>query len=213
MRTLLAVALFVSCRLGVGTGADQPSESPRTLVSGRDVGEFVPQFYTRVVTGPLMNRSVCYVCRYGERPVAMVLLRKVGPELRPLLKNIDRLVEQHRGAGLRSFGVMVADETFPAVSAVQTFAFNNRVGVPLTVATEAAAGETGQNIAKDAAVTVVFYHKRHVVKRYALRADELDVEHFTPVIEALKEFAAEHAANPVPHDPETDGVAPSEPAR
>jgi hypothetical protein len=181
-----------------GPGEARAADPRAPLVSGRAVGEYVPQFYSRVVSGPLMNRSVCFVCRYGERPVVMVLARQVGPELRPLMKNIDRVVEQHRATGLRSFGVLVSDEAFPAISKVQTFAFNNRVTMPLTVGTEALAVDGGQNLHRDAAVTVVLYHKRTVAARYALRADELDVAHFTPVIERLKTFAAEHAAGTAP---------------
>lgn len=174
----------------------EPKAVPRSpsIESGRAVGDVVPQFYSRVVTGPLMNRSVCYVCRYGERPVVLVVLRQIGPELRPLLKNIDRIVEAHRAKGLRSVGVYLADQSFPAISAVQTFGFNNRIAMPLTVGTEAVATETCQNIAPAAAVTVVLYDKRRVVRKFALRAEELDVERFTPIVTALKSFAADHGA-------------------
>ena len=51
-----------------------------TLNSGRAVGEYVPTFYSRAVTGPLMNKSICYVCRNGARPVVMILMRRVEPE-------------------------------------------------------------------------------------------------------------------------------------
>lgn len=170
------------------------ASAPRAaLESGVAVGEIVPQFYSRVVTGPLMNRSTCFVCRYGERPVVMVLMRKIGPELRPLIKNIDRLVEQHRAGGLRSFGVHVSDQSFPAISSVQTFAFNTHVSLPLTVGTDAIGAESCQNLNPEATVTIIFYAKRKVIERFALRSDELDVAHFTPVIESLKTFAARHA--------------------
>lgn len=168
------------------------------LVSGRAIGERVPQFYSRVVTGPLMNRSVCFVCRYGDRPVVMVLARKMGPELRPLLRNVDRVVEQHRAGGLRSFGVLVSDQAFPAIGSVQTFAFNNRIAMPLTVGSETITDSSAQNLHADAVVTIVLYHRQTVAARFALRAEELDVAHFTPVIERLKSFAADHATSSSP---------------
>lgn len=183
--------------VGVVRGDDTTaakSIAPRTpLESGVTVGEIVPQFYSRVVTGPLMNRSTCFVCRYGERPVVMVLMRKVGPEMRPLMKNIDRLVEQHRAGGLRSFGVHVSDQSFPAISSVQTFAFNTHLSLPLTVGTDAIGAESCQNLNPEATVTIIFYAKRKVIERFAFRSDELDVAHFTPVIESLKTFATRHA--------------------
>lgn len=195
------VLLFVSPRMGsteeLTTRNKPPFGGHAALESGVAVGEIVPQFYSRVVTGPLMNRSTCFVCRYGERPVVMVLMRKVGPELRPLLKNVDRIVERHRAGGLRSFGVLVSDDAFPAISSVQTFAFNTHLSLPLTVGTEAVGAESCQNLSPDAAVTVVFYARRKVIERFALRADELDVAHYTPLVESLKSFAAERAGSDV----------------
>ncbi len=60
-------------------------ESPATVTTNSStasgkVGEEVPSFYVRTVTGPLAGKSVCYVCRHGDRPVVMVLLRELGPE-------------------------------------------------------------------------------------------------------------------------------------
>ena len=185
--------LSVNLVRGEELAAAKAFEPRAMLESGVAVGEIVPQFYSRVVTGPLMNRSTCFVCRYGERPVVMVLMRKIGPELRPLMKNIDRLVERHRAGGLRSFGVHVSDQSFPAISSVQTFAFNTHIALPLTVGTDAIGAESCQNLNPEAAVTIVFYARRKVVERFALRGDELDVAHFTPVIESLKTFATRHA--------------------
>jgi hypothetical protein len=45
------------------------------LESGPKTGSTINQFFVRAVTGPHRNRSVCYVCRYGSRPVVMVLLQ------------------------------------------------------------------------------------------------------------------------------------------
>ena len=75
------------------------------LESGLKVGEHVPSFYTRAVTGPLMNKSVCYVCRNGQRPVVMVLMRRIDAELKPLMKSLDRLVDGNRAAGLGRDGI------------------------------------------------------------------------------------------------------------
>ena len=91
-----------------------------TLQSGREVGETVPRFYVRAVTGPLANRSVCYVCRNGDRPVVMVLLRDCLPELPPLLTGLDEVIDQNRAVGLRGFGVLIAPDQQTAVSKLQT---------------------------------------------------------------------------------------------
>lgn len=171
---------------------ESPSAAVASLDSGREVGDTVPTFYSRVVTGPLMNRSVCYVCRNGNRPVIMVLLREVNPKIRPLLRNIDRIIERRRGAGVRSFGVLLSDDPFRSISTVQTFAFNARVEMPLTVATDAVAIPSCQNVHSDAAVTIVMYQKREVVSRIAFRDDELTMENFRDVVRQVQEFAGDH---------------------
>ncbi len=160
------------------------------LESGRGVGDPIPEFYTRVVTGPLMNKSVCYVCRNGTRPVVMVFVRDTSAPVQRLLRNVDILVDRHRGDGLRSFGVYLsAVPSQRDVSRVQTFAFEGRVKMPLVVAPEEVASAGQQNVHSEAAVTVVCYRNRRCEHRMALRADELDVEHLRPVLKRVLEFA------------------------
>lgn len=171
-----------------------PGEVPAMrLTSGRAVGDVVPQFYTRAVTGPFMNRSVCYVCRNGERPVVMVLLRDLNPETRRLVRNVDRIVDRHRGDGLRGFGVFLSDETRWAVSRVQTFAFEGRITTPLTVGGESVGYDDCQAVHDEAAVTVVLYKGRRVVSTLALHRDELDVPHLQHVLGEVLRFAEHHA--------------------
>ena len=85
---ILAFALVV---LAVAGGADKPP-----IRSGRNIGQAVPSFYVRAVTGPLRNKSVCYVCRNGSRPCVMVLFRNTGPALGKLLKAIDKVLHRNR---------------------------------------------------------------------------------------------------------------------
>jgi hypothetical protein len=158
------------------------------LVSGREIGDIVPSFYTRVVTGPMMNRSVCFVCRNGQRPVVMVLLRKLGPDLKPLLQEVDRLVNEHRAEGLRSFGVFISENPSDAISQVQTFAFDHKISLPLTVGGNSVGEPHCQNLSAQADATIVLYQFRRVVSRFAFRDGELkspQVEAVTQSIQAL----------------------------
>ena len=146
------------------------SAGPRT--QGPKTGAAVASFYTRAVTGPLRNKSLCYVCRNGERPVVMVLLRRIDPELQPLLKTVDRLIDKHRADGLRGFGVYFHDDSVKATSAVQTFAFDNKIAMPLTIAGETVANGT-LKVDRKAAITVVLYRKRRVVRSWTFQSGEL----------------------------------------
>jgi hypothetical protein len=180
----LVLAACVLAPLPLVMGADEPLES------GRPVGEKMPQFYVRAVTGPLMNRSVCYVCRNGERPVAMVFLRSIGPNTDALLKDLDQAVDRNRAAGLRGVGILVGDDQRDAVSKLQTLSFDNMLTLPLAVAPAQIELPTNQNLHSDADVTVVLYRKLQVESRFAFRKGELDkagIERIHAAIEALLE--------------------------
>jgi len=171
------------------------------LKSGPKVGTYMPSFYTRAVTGPLMNKSVCYVCRNGQRPVVLLLMRRVHPELKPLLKRLDRLINDNRANGLRGFGVLINSDSTKAISAVQTFAFNHKITLPLTVAGESIAAEGHQNVPDNAALTVVLYRRRKVVATYPFRAGELkptDIQHITKHIKRLMSDAADNTGDNPP---------------
>ncbi|RMG39367.1 MAG: hypothetical protein D6725_05315, partial [Planctomycetota bacterium] len=136
----LAMAVWV-CRLAAGA---------EPLQSGRAVGETVPTFYVRAVTGPLQNRSVCYVCRNGARPVVMVLLRKIDRNVPRLLQALDREIDRHRAEGLRGFVVLLEDDLRKAIPLLQTMAFDNELQLPLTTAPVAIETSACQNVHPDA---------------------------------------------------------------
>src|SRR5215471_11679796 len=88
----LAAVLWAALMVGGITlaGEEVGSSTPaaKRLQSGPRVGDKVPTFYVRAVTGPLKNKSVCYVCRNGDRPVVMLFIRQITPELKQLLRAI-----------------------------------------------------------------------------------------------------------------------------
>ena len=140
-----------------------------------------------------MNKSICYVCRNGQRPVVAGFVRSFEPKLKSLLQNIDRVVDRNRVIGLRSFTVKLGDDPFSDISAVQTFSFNNKIAMPFTVASEAVAVPSCQNIHSNAAVTVVFYRKRRVEKTFVFRKGELTTDEVRTVIQGVKDFVGESA--------------------
>lgn len=167
-----------------------PTKATRKpLVTGRQVGELVPSFYSRVVTGPLMNRSVCYVCRNGDRPVVLVLMRKTGPRVKQLLRNLDRIVDRNRAAGLRSFGVLLSSQPAKDTGALQTFSFNGKIAMPLTVTTETAGGQEFLQLPENADVSVVLYRNRRVVSSFAFRAGGPAVDEIRQVLRRAERLA------------------------
>ena len=158
------------------------------LESGPKTGSTINQFFVRAVTGPHRNRSVCYVCRYGSRPVVMVLIQKPDPKIATLLKAIDAVVDDNRVSGLRSFGVLVTNESARAVPILQTMAFDERIRMPLTAATTAIAGSSCHNLHKDAATTVILYRNQLAVRNYAFALGTIDESCLKPLLDGVKQL-------------------------
>ena len=189
-RGLTAAGYACVCACVIVGGALVGGEPVAQLVSGRAVGERVPQFFVRAVTGPLMNKSVCYVCRNGDRPVVMVLMRDVVEGVPTLLKELDQCVDQHRAVGLRGFGVLLTENQRTAISKLQTMAFDNQLSLPLTVSSTQLDAPSSQNLHPDAAVTVVLYHDQTVVTTHAFRDTELTAERIGQLMTSVKDLAA-----------------------
>lgn len=187
LRPLLPRIAFVALCLSVFV-ANAVSEETQALVSGRAVGQRVPQFYVRAVTGPQMNKSICYVCRNGDRPVVMVFLRDLVPGTAELLKELDRYVDQNRAVGLRSFGVLLSDNQVAATSKLQTLAYDNQLSIPLTMAPAQVESPDNQNLHPDAAVTVVLYNELTVTRSYAFRETEITKERIAGMMAGVREM-------------------------
>ena len=172
-RLLLSLAALGILAGGSLPGRGATTPNTKSIRSGRRVGQKVPSFYVRAVTGPLRNKSVCYVCRNGSRPCVMVLFRKLEPGLTPLLKEIDRQVDRNRASGLKGFGVLISPQPSRAISKLQTLSFDNKIGLPLTVGTDAVSAPSCQNVHPEATVTVVLYHRQRVIQTYAFRSGQL----------------------------------------
>lgn len=190
----VTAVLAISCSISHGedssalpaANSKTVPQTHRSLESGPKTGSTIHQFFVRAVTGPHRNRSVCYVCRYGSRPVVMVLIQKPDPKIATLLKAIDAVVDDNRISGLRSFGVLVTDESARAVPILQTMAFDARIRMPLTAATTAIAGSSCHNLHEDAATTVILYRNQQAVKNYPFTAGAIDERSIKPLMDGIK---------------------------
>lgn len=191
---ILACVISV-CHFRQGRAANGNSESVTAdgkadafVASGPKVGATIHPFFVRAVTGPHRNRSVCYVCRYGGRPVVMVLIQKVDPKIGALLTTLDAIIDDNRVSGLRGFGVLITDQSSRAVPILQTIAFDEKVHMPLTAATTAIAGSGGQNLHPDAATTIVLYRGQKAVDAIPLRNGQIDAKELRKIRERILKF-------------------------
>lgn len=152
--------------------ADSSTES-KPLNSGPAIGKEVPSFFVRAITGPQMNRSVCFVCRNGDRPVVMLLLRRLEAGTSAVLKAVDEFVDRRRADGLRAFGVMLSDEPSKVSPHLQTVSFDEMLSLPLGVGPEALADRDSLSVDPAASVTLVAYRDKKVVWTSAFRSAEL----------------------------------------
>jgi hypothetical protein len=171
------------------THADEASPVKRPLSkSGPKVGATIHPFFVRAVTGPHRNRSVCYVCRYGARPVVMVVMQKVDPKIGDLLTSIDEVIDKNRVSGLRGFGVLVTDDSSRAVPILQTIAFDEKVHMPLTAATTAIAGASSHNLHRDAATTIILYRNQKAVEAVPLKTGQITPKEVTRIRKRITKF-------------------------
>ena len=177
--------VVVAALLALSISDSLNAASPLAVASGPSRGQMIQSFFVRAVTGPHRNRSVCYVCRYGTRPVVMVLMQGVDPNVAALLKAIDGAVDGNRVEGLRSFGVLVTDESSTAVPILQTLAFDERIRTPLSAATTTIASSGANNLHREAATTVVLYRHHLAVESLAFKRGELTDESIEDVIDAV----------------------------
>jgi len=190
----LGLLLGVCC--ATGTAEDDATETPASANASHSFtdlqpGNRVPSFYVRAVTGPHANKSVCYVCRFQDRPVVMVVVREFSPRLNELLRSIDAVVDESRVTGLRSFVVFTATTKASEVasrsltSRVQTLGFDEKLSIPLTVAAAIDDGATRPG-ATPAAVTVVLYREQQVVSATGFGSDDLTTSRMDNLLASIR---------------------------
>ena len=184
LRVWSAVVLVLATVTTVGAdGLVSPIES--------NSSSEVPSFYVRAVTGPLAGKSVCYVCRNGDRPVVIVLLRDLGPDTAPLLKDLDRTVNRHRADGLRCFAVLLTDTPQRDAARLQTLAFDEKIDLPLTVTGEATTQGSTLAFPRDSAVSIVTYQDRRIVERFLFKSGKCDESARQSIIAASERLLEE----------------------
>jgi hypothetical protein len=171
------------------TAGGVSGELPPALKSGPEPGTTVSSFYVRAVTGSLAGKSVCYVCRNGDRPVVIVFLRDLDADATRLMKRLDATVNQHRADGLRCFVVLFSESSQKDSARLQTIAFDEKLDIPLTLATETLTGPMTRSIAAEATATVVFYDQLKVTECLSYRKGECDDTACKAVVTAAEQLA------------------------
>lgn len=154
MRRLLAISMGLVVCASVAVAAE--------LTSGLQVGDGVPAFNVRNVTGQecadfakAKEDSLCYRCKFSAFPTACVFTRTVDSNLTGLIKQIDSAVAKDESKKLRAFVVVITDDPDKTSKELEALAKKENIkNVPLTLV-EGPAGPPEYKIAKEAEVTVL----------------------------------------------------------
>src|SRR3954452_7319721 len=80
------------------------------LKSGPQIGDQVPgPFHPLNVTGSAAGKKNCLYCSAGEAPVAVVFARKLTPQVKTLIKQLDQSTVKNAGKEMVSFAVFCSD--------------------------------------------------------------------------------------------------------
>ena len=163
------------------------------LASGLRVGQHANQFLVKDCTGPAAGKTLCYYCRYADRPVITLFVREISDDIANLVGRIDRAVSSHEKERLAAFVVFVGKDTPEAEAQLKRLAKRQRLrNTPLTIYRESPQKLADlYRINPDAAVTALVWQERRITVNRAYPASQLSR---TQVRDFLK--AAESSLKP-----------------
>lgn len=176
MKKLVATTFALVIAAGVAVGVAEE------LKSGLPLGDKVPAFNVKDVTGPSKGTSLCYRCQYGARPVVTIFTRKLDDNVSNLVKEVDGLVAKNSDKQMKAFVVVLSND--PDAEEKKLTEVAQKAGiknVPLTVF-ENEAGPGNYKIAKDAEVTVMMWNKGEVKANQAFAKDKFNKDSVKGVV-------------------------------
>lgn len=123
----------------------------------------------------------------------MIFAREVSDGLTSLVKKIDAETAKHADAGMGSFVVFCTNESDELVARLKALA--KKEGLKHTVLSiDSVPGPEGFEVAKDADVTVVLYHKHVVKANHAFKKGELNAAATEKIVADIAKILPEKKA-------------------
>jgi hypothetical protein len=139
------------------------------LKSGPQAGEKVPgPFHPLNCNGEFAGKKQCLYCINGFNPVAMIFAREATPQVTKLIKKIDAVTTKYKDNDMGSFIVFLSDKE-GLDNQLKDLAKNENLK-NIVLAIDNPPGPEGYEVARDANVTVVLYHKNVVSVNQAFRS-------------------------------------------
>ena len=158
------------------------------LKSGLPVGDSVPPFNVRDITGPNAGKTLCYRCQYGSRPVVTVFTREVTPSVTDLVAKIDAVVGKNKDAKMAAFVCVITEDADKVEKELEGIAKDKKIAnTPLTII-EGKTGPEKYKLSKDAAVTVMMWNESKVVANQSFAKADLDAKAIDSVVADTKKL-------------------------
>ena len=158
------------------------------LKSGLPVGDSVPAFNVRDITGPSKGQTLCYRCKYGARPVVTVFTREVNPSVTDLVSKIDAIVGKNKDSKMAAFVCVITEDADKVEKQLEDVAKSKEIkNTPLTII-EGKTGPENYKLSKDAAVTVMMWNESKVVVNHAFDKAELDAKSIDAIVADTKKI-------------------------
>ena len=166
MRRILSVVFVASAMFASAVIAAE-------LKSGLQPGDRPPAYNVKDCTGPNEGTSLCYRCKYGDRPVVNIFARELTPEVVSLVKKIDSVVGANEEKKMAAFVTLLTDDPDKDEAKLKEIAKKEGLkNVPLTVF-DGIAGPEDYKIAEKADITVMMWVDSDVKVNYAFAKGEL----------------------------------------
>ena len=158
------------------------------LKSGLPVGDKVPAFNVRDITGPSADKTLCYRCQYGSRPVVTIFTHEINDSVTELISKVDGLVGKNKDAKMAAFVVVITEDTDKVEKQLKAIAKDKNIkNVPLTII-EGKTGPENYNLSKDAAVTVMMWNESTVKVNEAFGKPTLDAKSIEKLVAETKKI-------------------------
>ncbi len=157
----------VAFALGIGKAIPTQAQQSRLSLPAP-----MPAFFVREVTSRHPHRAVCLVCRYGERPVVVVVVRRLSPRVRKWICQVDQLVHKHRAQGVRGFAMFLGKDMPYWQPRLIHLARHHKVRMPLTLPVQRN-GPDQLALNPRVPVTVIFYQHRKILAQWELQQEQL----------------------------------------
>lgn len=134
-----------------------------------------PGPYTSLIAvGPQRGQQHCFICESADRPIVIVFARQLSEPLGQLVSQLDKALNEHKAAELRTWVTFLTDNQVALDPKVVQWGKKHATGnVPLGIFGDPV-GPPTYLLAGEADITVILSVNQKVRANFAFRAGELN---------------------------------------